>query len=79
MRIELTKITGGANVRTDSVVGEAKSLPVVGCSFVMLAEPVEDWATHRLVSTSPVVKIDGDIITTETGSQYQVVDITNRN
>lgn len=85
MKAKITRLHKGKGLRTDTVEGETDTYPVVGRSFLLLGKGL-DYGM-RVVRTSPVQKIIREteredlttdtgyetyIVTTETGSEYQV-------
>ena len=72
MLVRMTKLRGGKAIRTSTVVGEPKKEPTIGESFFLLCPPLSPLADARIVNTSAVVAINGDVIVTETGSQYRI-------
>lgn len=46
-----------SNLRTDEVFGETKDLPMIGKSFVMSADPINENAFIRVIETSPVKEV----------------------
>lgn len=79
MKVKMTKIKGGERVRTETVIGTARGKPVVGEPFVVTGKPLNEEAQLRVITTSPVVSIDGDVITTYYGSQYKIENMAERN
>jgi len=79
MKIKMTKISGGNALRTESVIGSTDDEPVIGVPFVMFAKPIDEKFDVRAISTSPVVAIDGNIITTESGSKYKIENLVESN
>ncbi len=72
MLMRMTKLRGGEAIRTSSVVGAPKKEPTIGESYFLLCPPLSPLADARIVNTSAVVAINGDVIVTETGSQYRI-------
>jgi len=67
-------------IRTSEVFGELDSPVRVGASLVMYAQSLTPDKAFRMVTTSPITKIerirDGVfLLTTETGSLYQLDDV----
>ncbi len=61
MKVKLTKLSNNHNnLRTKEVIGSADKLPVVGERFVMTSRPLDQGASVRLISTSPVTGIYHD-------------------
>jgi hypothetical protein len=60
MKVKLTKLIGGSQIRTDSVDGTTDLLPTVGQPFVMVAESLSFIGGFRLVNTSDVQKVTQD-------------------
>jgi len=56
-RVKLEIIEGGANMRTDSVVGWFRDMPAQGKRFEMVADPIAVGALARVISTSPVKSV----------------------
>lgn len=65
--------------RTQEIFGELQSEPKVGASLIMLGKPLNPAAFARLVTTSPIAKIEpiqgGILFETVTGSLYQLDDV----
>lgn len=59
-------------LRDDVVVGYRCHGPIVGEPFVLEAPPKQDGYAARVVWTSPVKSVIGDLFTTESGSVYEV-------
>ena len=76
MKVRMTRLEKGVpgpfSLRTETILGQLQAPPVVGETVVILAEPLVEGADLRMVETSPVVKISGDVITTESGSRYWI-------
>jgi len=78
-KVRLTKLSSNKNdLRTKDVIGRTSRLPMVGRSFELLGEPLEDEeANYRVVTTNLVFetvdKDNGSIeFMTRSGSQYRV-------
>jgi len=74
-KVKFTKIKADHDkLRSETVEGVTRELPVEGKSFVLLGEGLE-FGT-RCVNTSPVKKVEKEghkyILQTESGSTYQV-------
>ena len=64
MKVRLTRIESShSNLRTDTVEGDLLYWPVVGESIIITAEPLVE-SGMRLVRTSSVCKIEGDLFHT---------------
>lgn len=64
MKVRLTKIESSHNnLRTDIVEGDLLYWPGVGESIIVTAKPLVEGGM-RLVRTSPVSKIEGDLFHT---------------
>lgn len=62
MKVKLTKLSNNVNaLRTNEVIGKADNLPVIGESFVMTSKPLDPNAAIRLIRTSPVKYISGNM------------------
>lgn len=79
--MRLQRLQKGENsegiIRTNAVVGELQYPVRIGASLVMLAQSLDPSKDFRMVTTSPITKIerirDGVfLLTTETGSLYQL-------
>lgn len=83
MNVKITKVSGGAAMRTDTIVGTLIGgvLPEIGeYPVVMNSTPLEDpEANARMFNTSPVVSYEdsdsGRQFTTESGSVYLIEEI----
>jgi hypothetical protein len=65
MQVKLTKIESTHNnVRTTEVVGELAFWPEVGDRIALLGDPLSPLADARVVITSPVQRIEGDLFYT---------------
>lgn len=66
--------------RTQTIFGEVQSNVEVGKSLVMLGKPLDPAMMARLVTTSPIAKIEpiqgGIIFEPSTGSLYQLDDVS---
>ncbi len=72
MKVRLTRLVGGAALRTDSIEGEANEMPATGQQFYMSAPPLAE-GNCRWVNTSTVVELhDAGEFTTKSGSRYRV-------
>lgn len=80
MECVLTKVMGGAALRTPSVRGVCERKPQIGASFIMGADPLEG-GFMRIVETSHIIRIDSIpseqgwtavLAVTETGSLYEI-------
>ena len=78
----LTRVEGGAAVRTRETEGVALNMPILGEPFFMRATPLEALVAEegqisgRLINTSPLTEIlmladdQGLLLTTASGSKY---------
>lgn len=79
MKVRMTRIKGGQNLRTSTVEGELQGEVIEGSGVNIFGTPLEDPdANFRWVGTSPVVSLEelpdnkGYSITTYTGSEYLI-------
>lgn len=73
MRVRLTRVIGGAQLRTDFVEGDAVYPPIEGRRFQMTAPALEPDFDGRIITTSEVIAVHGEGgFTTRNGSRYQV-------
>lgn len=57
VKVLLTKLESNHDrVRTKTVMGFARELPVVGEPFTMFSDPLDPSANIRMVSTTPVLR-----------------------
>lgn len=69
-KIKLTKVSSNTNaLRTNEIIGTCAALPEVGFHFVMYSDGIE-FGT-RIVQTSLVQEINGDLFKTE-NSEYKL-------
>lgn len=65
--------------RTQEIFGELRSVVEVGQSLVMFGKPLDPNMSLRMVTTSPIAKIEpiqgGVLFETVTGSLYQLDDV----
>lgn len=53
MKMRLTRLQSNHNnLRTDTIVGEAVGIPMVGSNFVMVADALVEGHDYRLVTTT---------------------------
>lgn len=77
MKVRLSKVIGGVNIRTNTVEGECDSAPTVGKSFVMIGESLTSPEIgFRMVSTSEIQEIlprtDGIVLIKTLNSVYEL-------
>lgn len=58
MNVILSKILGGSNIRTDTVIGTCINYPEVGKVFECIAPPIVENSRARVISTSEIQKIE---------------------
>lgn len=81
--MRLQRLQKGENsegvIRTSEVFGDLDYPIEVGKSLVMWAQPLTPGMNVRMVTTSPIAKIEpiqgGVIFTTQSGSVYQLDDV----
>ena len=73
----LTKLSDNKNnIRTNTITGEASEPPTVGQSFVVLAEPLVEGFSCRLVTTSTVLEImDNEFKTLNSVYKWEVLGV----
>jgi hypothetical protein len=69
--VRLTRLAGGARLRTDEVEGFAEELPRTGDRFEMTAPGLEFGTRHITTSQIVATHPNGEF-TTKSGSRYRV-------
>lgn len=78
MKVTLTKLARNdkpGGLRTDFVVGEVASLPVVGNRLLMITTPLDENAVARYIETSEVTEVTKEgpsVIFKTQNSTYQL-------
>lgn len=76
MKVLMSKVLGGERIRTSTVKGDCEGLPVLGESFVIIADAIQPGAMARRVNTSAVkgieYELDGTITITTENSVYRL-------
>lgn len=74
--VTMSKVKGGERIRTDIVEGSCVDYPIIGESFVILAESLAFAGGTRIVTTSRVKNVTGEgnsLIIETLNSTYEII------
>ena len=75
VKVDRPNMVGSLNgMRTKDIEGSG-DWPVIGQSILVCGESLTPGLGTRLFETSTIVKIEGDVFHTRTGSRYRVQEI----
>lgn len=60
--VKLTRLKSSHNIiRTDETIGTTYYLPEIGKGFTLIAEPIDEHANIRYITTSKVIEIEESV------------------